>query len=153
MVVELATEEVRAPVHEAVSHGIKHHVEFPRQLAVWAKWYFKSLSLDRWRSTIKSLFLFPYKTLVDDAEFWRRRGEGWCASCMIIFWSAVCTKAWTGVRLSWNVWPSSRIEATRTVVPISALYTPLRQREDLPPVLYEPVTCKPPCRAVLNPYW
>jgi len=57
-----------------------------------------------------------------------------------------------GVRLSWNVWPSSRIEATRTVVPIAALYTPLKQREDLPPVLYEPVTCKPPCRAVLNPY-
>ena len=59
----------------------------------------------------------------------------------------------SGVRLSWNVWPSSRIEATRTVVPISALYTPLKQRDDLPPVLYEPVTCKPPCRAILNPYW
>lgn len=58
-----------------------------------------------------------------------------------------------GVRLSWNVWPSSKIEATRTVVPIAALYTPLKEREDLPPVLYEPVTCKPPCRAVLNPYW
>ncbi|KAG8966972.1 GTPase-activating protein S23 [Tulasnella sp. 419] len=57
-----------------------------------------------------------------------------------------------GVRLSWNVFPSSRIEATRTVVPIAALYTPLKQREDLPPVLYEPVTCKPPCRAILNPY-
>ncbi|KAF5389531.1 hypothetical protein D9757_004207 [Collybiopsis confluens] len=57
-----------------------------------------------------------------------------------------------GVRLSWNVWPSSRIEATRTVVPISALYTPLKVREDLPPVLYEPVACKPPCRAILNPY-
>ncbi|KAF9010130.1 copii coat protein [Cyathus striatus] len=49
-----------------------------------------------------------------------------------------------GVRLSWNVWPSSRIEATRTVVPISALYNPLKVREDLPPVLYEPVACKPP---------
>jgi hypothetical protein len=48
--------------------------------------------------------------------------------------------------------PSSRIEATRIVVPISALYTPLKAREDLPPVLYEPVTCKPPCRAILNPY-
>ncbi|KAF8158978.1 copii coat protein [Mycena galopus ATCC 62051] len=57
-----------------------------------------------------------------------------------------------GVRLSWNVWPSSRIESTRTVVPISALYTPLKPREDLPPVLYEPVACKPPCRAILNPY-
>ncbi|KAH8113783.1 copii coat protein [Phellopilus nigrolimitatus] len=57
-----------------------------------------------------------------------------------------------GVRLSWNVWPSSRIEATRTVVPIAALYSPLKHREDLPPVLYEPVACKPPCRAILNPY-
>ena len=38
------------------------------------------------------------------------------------------------------------------MVPIAAIYTPLREREDLPPVLYEPVTCKPPCRAVLNPY-
>ncbi|KZV79466.1 hypothetical protein EXIGLDRAFT_743128 [Exidia glandulosa HHB12029] len=57
-----------------------------------------------------------------------------------------------GVRLSWNVFPSSRIEATRTVVPVAALYNPLKFREDLPPVLYEPVACKPPCRAILNPY-
>ncbi|KAG7531183.1 hypothetical protein FFLO_04542 [Filobasidium floriforme] len=57
-----------------------------------------------------------------------------------------------GVRFSWNTWPSSRIEATRTVVPIAALYTPLKEREDLPPVLYEPVTCKAPCKAILNPY-
>lgn len=52
----------------------------------------------------------------------------------------------------WNVWPASRLESTRTVVPIAALYTPLKTRADLPPVLYEPVTCKPPCRAILNPY-
>lgn len=32
------------------------------------------------------------------------------------------------------------------------LYTPLKERVDLPPVLYEPVTCKAPCRAILNPY-
>ncbi|POV95408.1 hypothetical protein PSTT_16264 [Puccinia striiformis] len=57
-----------------------------------------------------------------------------------------------GTRLSWNVWAGSRLESTRTVVPIAALYTPLKQRDDLPPVLYEPVTCKPPCRAILNPY-
>ena len=54
-----------------------------------------------------------------------------------------------GVRFSWN----ARIEATRTVVPISALYTPLKERDDLPPVLYEPVTCKASCKAILNPYW
>ncbi|KAG1721848.1 hypothetical protein EDB19DRAFT_1898263 [Suillus lakei] len=44
-----------------------------------------------------------------------------------------------------DVWPSSRMEATRTVVLISTLYTPLKQREDLPLALYEPMTCKPLC--------
>lgn len=46
----------------------------------------------------------------------------------------------------------TRIEATRTVVPIAALYTPLKEREeeDIQPVMYDPVTCKAPCRAVLN---
>eukprot|EP01135_Chromosphaera_perkinsii_P005941 Nk52_evm9s373 gene=Nk52_evmTU9s373 len=58
-----------------------------------------------------------------------------------------------GVRFSWNTWPSSRIEATRVVVPIGCLFTPLKEREDLPPVLYEPITCtKQTCRAVLNPF-
>ena len=47
----------------------------------------------------------------------------------------------------------SDMQATRMVVPVAALYTPLKEREDLPPVYYEPVTCKPPCRAVLNPFW
>jgi len=59
----------------------------------------------------------------------------------------------TGIRLSWNAWPSTRLKATRTVVPIAALNTPLKQREDLAPVLDEPVTCTPPFRAILSPYW
>ncbi|KAI9015300.1 protein transporter SEC23 [Phycomyces nitens] len=59
-----------------------------------------------------------------------------------------------GIRFSWNAWPSSRIEATKAVVPIACLYTPLKEREDFVenPIWYEPVTCKAPCRAVLNPY-
>jgi len=57
-----------------------------------------------------------------------------------------------GVRLSWNVWPSSRLEATRMVVPLAALYTPLKERPDLPPIQYDPVTCtRQNCKAVLNP--
>uniref|UniRef100_A0A8C5C6Q2 Protein transport protein SEC23 n=1 Tax=Gadus morhua TaxID=8049 RepID=A0A8C5C6Q2_GADMO len=57
-----------------------------------------------------------------------------------------------GVRFSWNVWPSSRLEATRMVVPLAALLTPLRERPDLPPIQYEPVLCsRATCRAVLNP--
>ncbi|KAJ2006702.1 GTPase-activating protein S23 [Coemansia thaxteri] len=57
-----------------------------------------------------------------------------------------------GVRCSWNVLPNTRIEATRSVVPVSVLYTPLKERAEFPPVMYEPVMCKAPCRAVLNPY-
>lgn len=58
-----------------------------------------------------------------------------------------------GIRLSWNTFPSSRMEASRLVVPIGALYTPLKEKADATPLLqYEPVTCKPPCRAVLNPF-
>ncbi|CAJ0920433.1 unnamed protein product [Ranitomeya imitator] len=57
-----------------------------------------------------------------------------------------------GVRFSWNVWPSSRLEATRMVVPLGCLFTPIKERPDLPPVQYEPVLCtRPTCKAVLNP--
>ncbi|KAK0863910.1 GTPase-activating protein S23 [Friedmanniomyces endolithicus] len=57
-----------------------------------------------------------------------------------------------GIRLSWNTFPSSRMEASRLVVPIGALYTPLKEKSDTPLLQYEPVTCKAPCRAVLNPF-
>ncbi|XP_072284650.1 protein transport protein Sec23A [Pyxicephalus adspersus] len=57
-----------------------------------------------------------------------------------------------GVRFSWNVWPSSRLEATRMVVPVASLFTPIKERPDLPPIQYEPVLCsRTTCRAVLNP--
>lgn len=58
-----------------------------------------------------------------------------------------------GIRFSWNVWPSSRLEATRMVVPLACLYTPLKERPDLPPINYDPIHCsRPNCRAVLNPF-
>lgn len=58
-----------------------------------------------------------------------------------------------GVRFSWNVWPSTRLEATRMVVPLGCLYTPLKAIENLPVLPYEPIVCKGPCPSVLNPYW
>jgi len=57
-----------------------------------------------------------------------------------------------GVRLSWNTFPSSRMEASRLVVPIGALYTPLKEKTDTPLLQYAPVACRPPCKAVLNPF-
>lgn len=57
-----------------------------------------------------------------------------------------------GVRFTWNVWPSSRIDATKLVVPLGCLYQPLKERPDLPPIMYEPVLCtRSTCRAILNP--
>jgi len=39
------------------------------------------------------------------------------------------------------------------VVPLGCLYTPLKERVDLPPIQYDPVLCtRPNCRAVLNPF-
>jgi Sec23/Sec24 zinc finger len=56
-----------------------------------------------------------------------------------------------GISFSWNTWPTTRIEASRTVVPIGAIYTPLKTRPaDFPPVEYPPVVCK--CKVILNPY-
>ena len=57
------------------------------------------------------------------------------------------------IRLSWNVWPNTRLESSRIVVPIGALYTPIKELPGLQVVNYEPVVCKQPCRAILNPYW
>ncbi|CAH0385524.1 unnamed protein product [Bemisia tabaci] len=57
-----------------------------------------------------------------------------------------------GVRFTWNVWPSSRLDATRLVVPIGCLYQPLKEKPDLPPIQYDPVMCtRSNCRAILNP--
>mmetsp|Transcript_28195 Transcript_28195/g.63859 ORF Transcript_28195/g.63859 Transcript_28195/m.63859 type:complete len:770 (-) Transcript_28195:276-2585(-) len=57
-----------------------------------------------------------------------------------------------GIRSSWNVWPSSRIEATRCVVPLGCLYTPLKRIENMPGSLsYDPIRCNG-CSAVLNPF-
>lgn len=58
-----------------------------------------------------------------------------------------------GVRFTWNVWPSTRLEATRLVVPLGCQFTPLKERYDLPPLNYDPVICtNKTCRAVLNPF-
>ena len=56
-----------------------------------------------------------------------------------------------GVRLSWNAWPSSRIEATRVVSPFGAICTPVKAMDGMPVLPYSPVVCTE-CSGVLNPY-
>jgi protein transport protein SEC23 len=58
-----------------------------------------------------------------------------------------------GVRFTWNVWPSTRLEATRLIVPLGCQFTALKERYDLPPLNYDPVLCtNKTCRAILNPF-
>ena len=37
-----------------------------------------------------------------------------------------------GVRLTWNIWPNSKLEATKCVIPFAALYTPNKRLPNMP---------------------
>ncbi|KAG1675309.1 hypothetical protein FOA52_015983 [Chlamydomonas sp. UWO 241] len=56
-----------------------------------------------------------------------------------------------GVRMTWNVWPTSKVEATKCVIPFTAIYTPNKRLPNMPVLPYEPVQCKH-CSGILNPY-
>jgi len=72
-------------------------------------------------------------------------------------WDVTQLEEMSGTRLSYHCWPSSRLEATRCVAPIGALYTPMKKlhpsccpQNALP---YDPIRCSSAtCHAVLNPY-
>lgn len=67
-------------------------------------------------------------------------------------WDVRAAEERDAVRFSWNVWPSSKLEATRIVVPVGCLYTPMKARVDAPPPLsYDPIRCNG-CGAILNPH-
>lgn len=57
-----------------------------------------------------------------------------------------------GVRMTWNNWPRSKIEASKCVIPIAASISPIRSHPDVPTLPYAPLRCKPPCSAILNPF-
>ncbi|XP_043810063.1 protein transport protein SEC23 isoform X2 [Manihot esculenta] len=56
-----------------------------------------------------------------------------------------------GVRMPWNVLPGTKQEASNCVVPVSAIYTPIKRFPDLPVLPYDPLRCRT-CRSVLNPF-
>lgn len=56
-------------------------------------------------------------------------------------------------RFAWNVFPASKAEASKLVVPIGSLYTPLKVIDGLRTANYDPIFCsKPNCKAIINPY-
>ncbi|KAB1213494.1 Protein transport protein SEC23 [Morella rubra] len=56
-----------------------------------------------------------------------------------------------GVRMSWNVWPRTKVEASKCVIPLAASISPIRPHPDIPTLPYAPLRCKT-CSAVLNPF-
>jgi protein transport protein SEC23 len=70
-------------------------------------------------------------------------------------WDVAASEEMTGTRLSFHCWPSTRLEATRSVVPFGALLTPLKKCALQPETAlpYDPIRCSTQtCQAVLNPY-
>jgi protein transport protein SEC23 len=58
-------------------------------------------------------------------------------------------EATEGVRLAWNVWPNTRSEANKTVVPLCATVEPAKEMGNALPVLpYGPVRCSGCCLAL-----
>ncbi|KAF6135800.1 hypothetical protein GIB67_028119 [Kingdonia uniflora] len=56
-----------------------------------------------------------------------------------------------GVRMPWNVFPGSKQESINYVVPVSAIYTPLKHFPDMPILPYSPLRCRT-CRSILNSF-
>lgn len=59
-------------------------------------------------------------------------------------------EAQTGIRFSWNIWPSTRADATKLELPLGCLYTPLKDCNNAQ-LEYEPLRCRQ-SGCILNPY-
>ncbi|PUZ71023.1 hypothetical protein GQ55_2G281300 [Panicum hallii var. hallii] len=60
-------------------------------------------------------------------------------------------EAQDGIRMPWNVIPGTKHEALNCVIPVSAIYTPLKSIPDIPVLPYSPLRCRM-CRSILNPF-
>ncbi|XP_044485969.1 protein transport protein SEC23-like [Mangifera indica] len=56
-----------------------------------------------------------------------------------------------GVRMTWNVWPRTKVEASKCVIPLAASFSPIRPHPDIPSLPYAPLRCKT-CAAALNAF-
>ncbi|XP_018484063.1 protein transport protein SEC23 F isoform X2 [Raphanus sativus] len=56
-----------------------------------------------------------------------------------------------GVRMTWNVWPRTKVEASKCVVPLAASISPIRRHSDIPSLPYAPLRCRT-CVSVLNAF-
>ncbi|XP_039007327.1 protein transport protein SEC23-like [Hibiscus syriacus] len=55
------------------------------------------------------------------------------------------------VRMTWNVWPRTKVEASKCVLPLACTISPIRSHPDIPTLPYAPLRCKT-CTALLNAF-
>ncbi|GLU10226.1 hypothetical protein SLE2022_270460 [Rubroshorea leprosula] len=56
-----------------------------------------------------------------------------------------------GVRMTWNAWPRTKVEASKCVVPLAVSISPIRSHPEIPALPYAPLRCKT-CSAALNAF-
>ncbi|KAG9144360.1 hypothetical protein Leryth_024503 [Lithospermum erythrorhizon] len=56
-----------------------------------------------------------------------------------------------GVRMTWNAWPRTKVEASKCVIPIAACVYPIYPHPSIPTLPYPPLRCKT-CSSILNSY-
>ncbi|KAK7359340.1 hypothetical protein VNO77_01295 [Canavalia gladiata] len=56
-----------------------------------------------------------------------------------------------GVRMTWNLWPRTKVDASKCVVPLAVTISLIRPHPDIPTLPYAPLRCKT-CSSILNPF-
>ncbi|KAG5254200.1 hypothetical protein OIU78_018564 [Salix suchowensis] len=53
------------------------------------------------------------------------------------------------VRMTWNNWPRTKVEASKCVIPLAASISPIRPHSEIPTLQYPPLRCKT-CTSIMN---
>ncbi|KAK7280845.1 hypothetical protein RIF29_08374 [Crotalaria pallida] len=56
-----------------------------------------------------------------------------------------------GVRMTWNVWPRSKVDSSKCVIPLAATISLIKPHPHIPRLPYAPLRCKT-CSSPLNPF-
>ncbi|OIV97471.1 hypothetical protein TanjilG_10995 [Lupinus angustifolius] len=56
-----------------------------------------------------------------------------------------------GIRMTWNVWPRSKVDSSKCVIPLAATISLIKPHPHIPRLPYAPLRCKT-CSSPLNPF-
>ncbi|MCL7024876.1 hypothetical protein MKW94_005137 [Papaver nudicaule] len=56
-----------------------------------------------------------------------------------------------GIRMTWNSWPTTKLDANKIIIPIAISISPIRSHPDIQILPYTPLRCKT-CSCILNPF-